>query len=326
MYFEVPISYKSVRTIKDASNKTRTVGFELEFTGLSLNEAGKAVAQALGGNLEEKHEAVQLVDVKALGKFQVELDWDYLKKESEKAPGSDRVALLRDAASFLVPVEIVCPPIPITELAKLDPMVSKLREAGARGTDDSLLAAFGVHINTSIPALDADTIHRYIKAYSLLQWWLVKAHGVNISRRITPYIDLYPESYVTKIMHIKNPDLDSIFDNYLEHNGTRNRALDMLPLLAHIDEARVKRAVNDDRIKARPTFHYRLPDCSIDKLEWNLSQSWNLWCQIEALACETEILNKLGDDFIEASRPLFGVDQKLWIEKIDQCVRNGELA
>lgn len=261
-----------------------------------------------------------------LGEFQVELDWEYLKKEAEQMSGADHVTLLRDAASLVVPVEVVCPPIPITALNKLDPLVSKLHQAGARGTDDSLLAAYGVHINASLPAMDADTIHRYIKAFSLLQWWLVKAHAVNISRRMTPYIDLYPEVYVKKLIETEHPDMDGIFEDYLKHNATRNRALDLLPLLAHIDEKRVRQVVDDDRIKARPTFHYRLPNCAINESDWDLSQSWNLWCLVEELACQTELLTKLGKDFIEASRPLLGVNQKLWIEKIDECVKNDGLA
>jgi hypothetical protein len=298
------------------------VGFELEFTGISLDAAGKAVAKALDGKLSVKNEALQVVDAAGLGEFQVELDWSYLKKIAEQNPGADQLSLLADAASLVVPVEVVCPPIPITDLNKLDPLVNELRQAGARGTDDSVLAAYGVHINASLPALDADTIHRYTKAFALLQWWLVKAHAVNLSRRITPYIDLYPETYVKKLMQTRDPDRDSMFDDYLEHNATRNRALDLLPLLAYIDEARVKKSVDDDRIKARPTFHYRLPNCAIDETDWTLAKSWNLWCLVEALANREDLLATLGSDFIEASRPLLGVDQQLWIEKIDKCLKD----
>jgi hypothetical protein len=323
---EVPISFKQAPIIKDHSGQIRTVGFELEFTGISLDAAGKAVAKALGGKLAEKNEALQVVEVDGLGEFQVELDWSYLKKAAEQNPGTDHLSLLANAASLVVPVEVVCPPILITALDKLDSLVSELRQAGARGTDDSLLAAYGVHINASLPALDAGTIHRHIKAFTLLQWWLVKTHAVNISRRITPYIDLFPETYVRKLMQVQHPDIDNIFDDYFEHNATRNRALDLLPLLAYIDEARVRRVVDDDRIKARPTFHYRLPNCAIDEADWSLSKSWNIWCLVEELANREDLLTTLGSDFIEASRPLLGVDQKLWIEKIDKCVKDHGLA
>lgn len=302
------------------------MGFELEFTGLSIRKASEALAQALGGRVLEKHKALHIVDVDSLGQFQVELDWNYLKKEAEQMPNADHVTLLRDAASLVVPVEVVCPPIPITGLDQLDPVIKKLRESGAQGTENSLIAAFGVHINASLPALDADTIHRHIKAFSLLQWWLVKAHAVNMSRLLTPYIDLYPEAYVCAIIEAEHPTMDDIFDSYFKHNATRNRALDLLPLLAHIDEKRVRKVVNDDRIKARPTFHYRLPNCAIDEPDWSLSKSWNLWCLVEELAFNRELLDTLGNDFIEARRPILGIDQKLWIEKIDQWLIKQGLA
>lgn len=284
------------------------------------------MARALGGTVTEQHEALQIVEVEGLDKFRIELDWEYLKQEAEQASGANHVALLRDAASLVVPVEVVCPPVPISELAILDPLVSSLREAGARGTDDSLLAAYGVHINASLPGLDADTIHRHVKAFALLQWWLVQAHAVNFSRRITPYVDLYPEAYLRVVIEAQQPDLDSLFDDYLEHNATRNRALDLLPLLAHIDAARVKRVVDDDRIKARPTFHYRLPNCDIDAADWTLAHSWNIWCHVEQLAANNNLLTQLGEEFIKAWRPLLGVDKKPWIEKIEKCIQSGALA
>jgi hypothetical protein len=302
------------------------VGFELEFTGLSLSQASEAVIQALGGEIVKKHKALHVITVDDLGEFQVELDWNFLKKTAEENPDADHVTLLRDAASLVVPIEVVCPPIAITALHRLDPMVSELRRAGAQGTDDSLLAAFGVHVNAALPALDADTIHRHIKAFSLLQWWLVRAHDVNFSRRITPYIDLYPEAYVKEIINTESPDISRVFDSYLKHNATRNRALDMLPLLAHIDEEKVKKAVDDERIKARPTFHYRLPNCAIDDAEWDLSQSWNLWVVVERLACQPDLMDQLGKDFIKASRPLFGINEQLWIERIDECIKSHALA
>jgi hypothetical protein len=129
-----------------------------------------------------------------------------------------------------------------------------------------------------------------------------------------------------KTIGTKHPGIDNLFDSYLKHNPTRNRALDLLPLLAHIDEARVRKAVDDDRIKARPTFHYRLPNCSINDAEWNLSQSWNLWCLVEELACRSELLTELGKDFVKATRPLLGINEQLWIERIDECIKSHALA
>ncbi len=64
----------------------------------------------------------------------------------------------------------------------------------------------------------------------------------------------------------------------------------MLPLIAHLDEDRVRRAVDDPRIKSRPTLHYRLPNCDIDNPDWNLDSSWRLWLEVEKLANDPQRL------------------------------------
>lgn len=317
----IPSQYQLPDILDDQNGARRTVGFELEFTGLSLKEVAAIIRKTFGGETIGETKAQEIISVDGLGNFAIELDWDFLKKEAKNYANSSHVGLLRDAASLIVPVEVVCPPVPISELATLDPLVSNLREAGARGTDESLVAAYGVHINTSLPGLEASTIDSYLKAFCVLQWWLVKKHAINLSRRLTPYIDIYPSSYLKKVISADSPSLQEILDSYLKHNATRNRALDMLPLFSYLDEQRVLTRVNDDRIKARPTFHYRLPNCLIADPIWSLAEPWNLWCVVEALANQPDDLNRLCGEFLEAWRPLLGVDQSHWIEKIDTWVK-----
>ncbi len=197
-----------------------------------------------------------------------------------------------------------------------------LRQAGAQGTDNSLVAAFGVHINAEIASLDAHHINAYIKAFAMLQWWLVQAHDVNISRRLTPYIDLYPDAYLLEVAAAKAPSIDNIIDSYLQANPTRNRALDMLPMFAEIDSDRVKNVIDDPRIKARPTFHYRLPNCEIDKDNWSLAQPWNLWAVVEEVANSGEALNELCQLFVNSERIILGVDRNLWVERVDAWLKD----
>jgi len=45
---------------------------------------------------------------------------------------------LSETAALLVPVEVVCQPIPVTDLAVLEPLVIALRKAGAVGTGKAL--------------------------------------------------------------------------------------------------------------------------------------------------------------------------------------------
>lgn len=304
----------------------RRVGFELEFSGISLDRTARAVCESLGGTVTSATAAEREVHVAGLGDFNVELDWDYLKRlAAEKGvtePGGDWLDTLSQAAALLVPVEVVCPPIPVTDIDALRPMVDALRDAGAVGTEESLIAAYGVHINPEIPRRDASTLQAYLSAFVLLQWWLVDAHAVDLARRVSPYIDLYPDDYVTQVLARKAPVMDDLFADYLAHNATRNRALDLLPLLADLDEDRVRRAVDDPRIKARPTFHYRLPNCHIERPGWSLAGPWNTWCVVEDLAQYADGIEDLRSAFLDADRPLLGVHRKDWVAHVDRWLKD----
>lgn len=313
--------YRLPALTRRADGSWRRVGFELEFSGIGLEQTVSAICAALKARPGQGTAAERKIDVPGLGEFQVELDWAFLKRvaaEQSSERGPDWVQPLSQAAEVLVPVEVVCPPIPITSMEQLDPLVRALREAGAQGTEESLLAAYGVHINPELPTLDAAAIGAYLRAFCLLQWWLVECHEVNLARKISPYIDLYPEAYIERVLDTDEPDMERIFADYLQHNATRNRALDLLPLLAHIDEKRVRSVVDDPRIKSRPTFHYRLPNCHIERPDWALSSSWNTWWIVEQLAQDEAALKALGAEYRAASRPLLGVNRRQWIERMQQ--------
>lgn len=306
----------------------RRVGFELEFSGIELRHTAESLESALAAKVVSHSAAEFELDADGLGRFNVEIDWDFLKRKAAETGSEDRdwLEFLSQAAALLVPVEVVCPPVPVTRLEELEPMVVALRQAGAVGTEESLVAAYGVHINTEIPRLDAATIFAYVRAYALLQWWLVDTQTVDMARRISPYIDLYSQAYLKRILSRENATLDQLFDDYLEHNPSRNRALDMLPMLAEIDEERVRSVIDDPRIKARPTFHYRLPDCNIEREGWSLRQPWNSWLTVEKLAARADDLDELAGEFLDAERPLIGVSRGGWVKKMDRWLKDRGLA
>jgi hypothetical protein len=305
--------------LHNASGKVRTVGFELEFSGVTLEDTVRVVCRQFSGTVGESTAAEVSVDTQH-GSFTAEVDWDFLKRTAAQAQDAEDEWLerLSKAAAILVPIEVVCPPIPMTSIHVLGGLVQSLRHAGAVGTEESLIAAYGVHINTEIPALDAATVDRYLRAFCLLQWWLAEESDLDIARRISPYIDLFDEAYIRVLLSREKPDIETLIGDYLEHNATRNRALDMLPLFAHIDSERVRETIDDPKIKARPTFHYRLPNCRIDDPQWSLANSWNLWCLVEKLANDDASLARLGSEFIDAQRPLLGVDRSAWVETMSQ--------
>jgi hypothetical protein len=308
----------------------RRVGFELEFSGIELRLTADTLQSALDARVVSQSAAEVELEAAGLGKFNVEIDWDFLKRKAAKngdeQDDSDWLEFLSQAAALLVPVEIVCPPIPVSRLDELEPMVRALRQAGALGTEESLFAAYGVHINTEIPRLDAATIFDYVRAYALLQWWLVDTQTVDMARRISPYIDLYSQPYLKRILSREEATLDQVFDDYLEHNPSRNRALDLLPMLAEIDEARVRSVIDDPRIKARPAFHYRLPDCHIEREGWSLRQPWASWLTVERLAARGDDLDALARSFVDAERPLIGVNRGDWVKTMDRWLRDRGLA
>ncbi len=324
------VRFKSPPITHKNDGSPRLVGFELEFSGLSLSQTAETLQSSLGGNLGKKSAAEWVLHVDVLGDFNIELDWSYLKRTAKEYEQEyqhrEWVDLLTQAATLLVPVEIACPPIPLADLEALVPMVDTLRKAGAVGTEESLLAAYGVHINTEIPQLDAETLFSYLRAFSLLQWWLVAAHEVDVTRKMSPYIDLYPEAYLKQLLSRSQATIEQIFADYLEYNASRNRALDLLPLLAHIDNDAVRHAVNDPKIKARPAFHYRLPNCHIERLDWSLADSWNTWWVVEQLAHRPDDLDDLSTAFLAAARPVIGVSRNDWVEFIGRWLKDQELA
>lgn len=313
-----------------ASGAWRRAGFELEFTGLTLQRAAAVTRQTLGAStVREDAASVRLAHAE-FGEFTVEIDWEFLKRQAasqDAGAGGSWVDWLSQAAERLVPVEVVCPPLPLNRLDELlTPLGNALQAAGAAGTRDTVIAAYGVHINAEAPADDADTLWRYLLSFALLQWWLVDRRGVDMARRISPYVDLYPESYLRELCAGPPKDRDTLLRQYLAANPTRNRALDLLPLLSTFDAPAVQAAVDDPRVKARPAFHYRLPDCLIDEADWSLAEAWDGWRLIDDLAQRRDDLEALAGAFLAAQRPLLGADRTEWTEQVGRWLHDRALA
>jgi hypothetical protein len=105
------------------------------------------------------------------------------------------------------------------------------------------------------------------------------------------------------------PGLSAFIDDYLDANPTRNRDLDLLPLLLHLDEPRVRAALPDEKINARPTFHYRLPDARVSDPGWSIAPDWNRWVAVERLAAERSRLDAAGATFLA-----FQGEEKSWAD------------
>ena len=71
------VTFKTPSVTLTGNGSLRRVGFELEFSGLTLDETVNTVQSSLGGNLGVKNAAEQLIHVASMGDFNVEIDWDF---------------------------------------------------------------------------------------------------------------------------------------------------------------------------------------------------------------------------------------------------------
>ena len=286
--------------------KTRKVGVELEVAGVTPEQMAEAIMAVVGGQVERTNPFESKVTDTELGDFRIELDADVLKNrgyqkrleemgidigEGEVRDNLEQV--ISRIAGLVVPLELVGPPVPWTQLPRLDVIRQELHEAGARGTHSSPFYAFGLHLNIEASSLAAAHILAVLRAFLLRYEWLMDAEDVDFSRRVTPYVQPYPKDYVAHVLNpAYRPNRNRLIDDFLAFTPTRNRPLDLLPLLAHLDEERVMAApVEKELIKPRPAWHYRLPNCLIDESDWSLAVPWNHWMAVEELASQPEALN-----------------------------------
>jgi uncharacterized membrane protein YdjX (TVP38/TMEM64 family) len=277
----------------DAQGNPRTVGVEIEFAALDLVTAGHNISALFGGEIELEHDYALRVAGTSLGDFRVEIDSHALQsladKRRKQAPIYlfERIkgAVLDAVADSLTPHELSTAPLRFDQLVEIDRLVHALGRAGAEGTDDSIFHVLGVHFNPSVASVEPADLRDVIRAYVLLHDELVEALHVNPVRRMMRFATAYPTAYARKVLDpAYAPTLEQLIDDYLDHNPTRNRGLDLLPLFAHLDPARVHARTKDPRIQARPTFHFRLPNSEISKLNWRITDEWRLWLEVESLA------------------------------------------
>lgn len=281
----------------------RRVGVEMEFSGLGIETIARVVRDTLGGEIDPLTPYEMLIRTGGGNDYRVELDYQYLKKmgrrERDTTSGLFELEqfsedVLAAVAKRIVPFEIVTPPLPMDQLDKLDELTGNLRKAGALGSSHAAIYAFGLHLNPEMPALDADTIRRYLKSFLCLYDWLKERSQIDLSRRLTPHIQPFPRDYARHVIDgAYRPALAGLIDDYLEWNPTRNRALDLLPLFLELDRKRVRSVVEDTRVKGRPALHYRLPNCEIHQTGWGIHGAWNDWVAVERLAAAPEHLESL---------------------------------
>lgn len=328
------LEFKDPPKIQNQDGRERSVGFEFEFTGVEMQDAAIMVSRLYGGDIEQISGYEFKVNDSEFGDFSLELDASlFLNKKYEKVlktvgldvdklKNKDKLEdTLREMASTVVPFEIITPPISLSKLPRLNDLVKELRVWKAKGTGSSVFYAFGLHLNPEVPELTAESLTRHLKAYVMLDAWIRKDADINISRKLTPYINEYEMDYIRHILKEDyQPDLDTLIKDYFEFGNSRNRPLDLLPVFMFMDKERTSGFLEEELTSSRPTFHYRLPNCSIEDMNWSLGEEWNRWLLVEKLADDEKVLNQYARAFLSMDeKAVFGIKKK-WIKLMDRWV------
>lgn len=316
-----------------ADGSERRVGLEFEFAKLGPEEAAKAVQDVFGGELKKRNNFVFTIEDTPHGTFTVEMDASMLKEKRyeqylsmlgiDVTEDAERIEkILLDLAADLVPCEIVTPPLPFSALNESEALREKLHLLHALGTRAKFTYAFGLHLNVEPPDTELETVQAYLISFLLLEDW-IRQRGVDLTRVLSPYIDTFPGKYLALVFdeHYSPESLGELAHDYMTHNPTRNRPLDMLPLFKELVPNEVGRhPVEHDLIKGRPAFHYRLPDCRLDDPGWTVAFEWETWLQVERLARDHERRAAMCRDWFEARKLKERIVGIPWPERVEEWI------
>lgn len=309
----------------------RRAGFEIEFAGVEIDDCAELVTKVFPGAVTKVHKTLYHVDTEDAGRFNVELDVklarkisEIAKKHEDELPGDVTLPKLADEVvpelvSLVAPTELVSPPLEFSRFEDFKKLIALLREHGAQGTDASMLYAFGVHVNAEAPSLEAEDILAFIQAFALLYEWLHKHLAMNFARKMTPFLAPWSPQYHDLVLDTQyRPGMTRLIDEYIAHNPSRNHALDMMALFAHIDEDLVRSKVEDALIKPRPAYHFRMPNCRIEDEDWNIDEGWDAWVMVDDLAGDAGLLAAMIEDYRETGRGVTLPFDRTWLKRIEE--------
>lgn len=308
----------------DADGAPRSVGVEIEFGGISVADAVSIAKKRFGGEIERKSQHLQVLHVEDRGEFEFELDMAprHVDAFAEREGDDDPVrAITGEVVNWLAPVELVAPPISADQLPELHGLIEGLRDAGATGASHGMQTAYGMHLNIAAPSLDVEGLLPITRAFALLEDWLRETLQISTNRRLTGFVKPYPRDYLDHLARDENaPDLKKFLKDYLHFNPTRNRALDLTPIIEMLDSDLAAEVLGDEKRSARPTFHYRLPDAHVDKQAWTPRRDWMLWRVIERAAMDPAVTMALTKGWRE-HRATWTSSRGDWVHRCTDMLR-----
>lgn len=261
----------------------RRVGVEIEFGGLAPLAAAEVLRARLGGTLAVSGDFHATVKDSRLGDVALALDTRFAEPFADEG---EMLAAIRKSlvnlAVGVIPTEATFAPVPWQRLGGFADAVDALRQAGAKGTAENPSFGFGVHLNVQTPSREVAAVLAIFRAYLRMETLLRSEMRIDPTRRLLPFIDPFPEGYRRRVLADDYaPELSTFIADYCAANPTRNRGLDLLPLLAAIDPAAVEKALGEAPKAARPAFHYRLPNTNLGDPRWSIVTEWNRWVGVE---------------------------------------------
>lgn len=300
---------KTLEKTKNFEGNDRRLGLEIEYVGLPLADSAKIISDVLSCPAEPTHKTHYTFNHPQLGEFVLELDVELAKKISQKAKDTPDSEFSVDKAidsffpemiSGIAPSELVTSPLEVKNLKIVSDIVIALRKAGAKGTSESFMFAFGYHVNPEVKSTNPAEILPVLQSFTLLFDFLVDHLEMDITRKLSGYAAPYPKSYARLILDEDySPDIDTLMTDYITHAPSRNYALDMLPLFKFIDEGFITEKCPDSLIKKRPTYHFRLPNCKINEDTWDIYKGINAWSLVEVVASDKTLLKRLSADYLK---------------------------
>lgn len=320
----------------NTTGEERAVGFEFEFTGVEMDDVAAMISSLYGGEIRQLSTfEFQILNTK-FGDFGLELDAQLIREKKYekflKNIGIDLDAYenqegfedsLKELASSVVPYEIITPPIPLSKISEMTEMVGELRKRKAKGTGSSFVYAFGLHINPEIPDLSTESILNHLRAFILFEPWIRNKSAIDVSRRLTPFINKFENEYIKLILNSDyRPSQTGFIKDYFAYGNNRNRPLDMQPLFMYLDSELTSTLIEDTLTSSRPTFHYRLPNCSLEDETWTLAAEWNRWVLVEKLAADRDQMDQLTTAYLKMWRETMIRFETKWFEKMDEWVQH----
>lgn len=311
----------------NSDGEDRKVGLELEFSGIELREVAEIIVSIYGGDVMEEHRYHYEVKDTDLGTFRVELDARILQKMArqnmdvtfdEQSIRKSIEDVVDKLAKTVVPIEVVMPPVPVSELEKLELLREKLQQNKAEGTETSFVHAFGMHINIEVTELAPAPVLNYLKAFIIVYPWLLDILEINISRKISPFVDAFPDKYSRMVLEPSyQPSFQQMIEDYIEYNNTRNRPLDMMPVFGMINNKLISKVMEGEKNDPRPAFHYRLPNSRINEHGWRFEEEWNNWLVVERLASDEAMLKKLSRLYLHRRKQKVLAFRNEWAQTIN---------